>query len=51
MPNLHHLLAGLSPFGEDNPNRVFVPIDEPHGTIEATVEREAKPSLARETGS
>jgi urate oxidase len=39
MPNLHHLLADLSPFGLDNPNHIFVPIDEPHGTIEATVER------------
>lgn len=38
MPNLHHLLADLSPFGLDNPNHIFVPIDEPHGTIEATVE-------------
>jgi len=33
------LLAGLSPFGEDDPYRIFVPIDEPHGTIEATIER------------
>ena len=39
MPNLHHLLADLSPFGQGNPNHIFVPIDEPHGTIEATVER------------
>jgi urate oxidase len=39
MPNLHHLLADLSPFGQDNPNRIFVPIDEPHGYIEATIER------------
>lgn len=39
MPNLHHLLADLSPFGQDNPNHIFVPIDEPHGSIEATVER------------
>ena len=39
MPNLHHLLADLTPFGLDNPNHVFVPIDEPHGYIEATVER------------
>jgi urate oxidase len=39
MPNLHHLLADLSPFGQDNPNYIFVPIDEPHGYIEATVER------------
>lgn len=39
MPNLHHLLADLSRFGQDNPNHIFVPIDEPHGTIEATIER------------
>jgi urate oxidase len=39
MPNLHHLLADLSPFGQDNPNHILVPIDEPHGYIEATVER------------
>jgi urate oxidase len=39
MPNLHHLLAQLSPFGQDNPNHIFVPIDEPHGYIEATIER------------
>jgi len=39
MPNLHHLLADLTPFGQDNPNHVFVPIDEPHGYIEATIER------------
>jgi len=39
MPNLHYLLADLSAFGQDNPNHIFVPIDEPHGTIEATIER------------
>jgi urate oxidase len=39
MPNLHHLLADLSPFGQDNPNHIFVPIDEPHGYIDATIER------------
>ncbi len=39
MPNLHHLLADLSPFGQDNPNHIFVPIDEPHGYIEAAIER------------
>ncbi len=39
MPNLHHLPADLSPFGQENPNHIFVPIDEPHGYIEATVER------------
>jgi urate oxidase len=35
MPNKHYLLADLSRFGQDNPNEIFVPIDEPHGTIEA----------------
>jgi urate oxidase len=39
MPNLHHLLADLSSFGQDNPNHIFIPIDEPHGYIEATIER------------
>ncbi len=39
MPNLHHILADLSPFGLDNPNHIFVPIDAPFGYIEATVER------------
>ena len=39
MPNLHHLPADLSPFGLDNPSHIFVPIDEPHGYIEATIER------------
>ena len=39
MPNLHHLLADLTPFGQDNPNHIFVPIDEPHGYIEAIVGR------------
>jgi urate oxidase len=39
MPNLHHLLADLSHFCQENPNHIFVPIDEPHGSIEATIER------------
>jgi urate oxidase len=39
MPNLHHILADLSPFGLDNPNHIFVPIDAPYGYIEATIER------------
>jgi urate oxidase len=40
MPNKHYLLADLSRFGQDNPNEVFVPIDEPHGTIEARLRRQ-----------
>jgi urate oxidase len=37
MPNIHCLLVDLSRFGQDNPNEVFVPTDEPHGYIEARV--------------
>jgi urate oxidase len=39
MPNKHNLLVDMSRFGQDNPNHIFVPTDEPHGTIEATVRR------------
>lgn len=41
MPNRHCLLVDLAPFGQDNPNMIFVPTDEPHGYIEAKVMREA----------
>ncbi len=39
MPNKHCLLVDLSPFGQDNRNEIFVPIEEPHGYIEARVTR------------
>ena len=39
MPNLHCLLVDLSRFGQENPNQIFVPIDEPHGYIEAVITR------------
>jgi urate oxidase len=39
MPNKHCLLVDLTPFGQDNPNEIFVPTDEPHGYIEARVTR------------
>ena len=39
MPNLHCNLVDLSRFGQDNPNQIFVPIDEPHGYIEAVITR------------
>lgn len=39
LPNRHHLLADLTPFGLDNPNVIFVPITEPFGLIEATLHR------------
>lgn len=40
MPNKHCLPVNLSPFGLENRNEIFVPTDEPHGQIEATVARE-----------
>ena len=39
MPNKHCLLVDLSRFGQDNPNEIFVPTDEPAGQIEARVRR------------
>ncbi len=39
MPNRHHLLVDLGPFGLDNPNEIFVATDQPFGLIEATVRR------------
>jgi len=41
MPNKHCLPVDLSRFGQDNPNEIFVPTDEPHGYIEACVRRRA----------
>ena len=41
LPNRHHLLVDLSPFGLDNPNEVFVATDQPYGLIEATLRRQA----------
>jgi urate oxidase len=40
MPNKHCLLVDLSRFGQDNPNEIFVPVDEPHGYIEARIRRQ-----------
>jgi len=39
MPNRHHLPVDVSRFGLENRNEVFVPTDEPHGLIEATLAR------------
>src|SRR5204863_3741099 len=39
LPNRHHLLVDLAPFGLDNPNEVFVATDQPFGLIEATIRR------------
>lgn len=40
MPNKHCLLVDLSRFGRQNPNEIFVPVDEPHGYIQARVTRQ-----------
>lgn len=51
MPNKHHFLVDLAPFGLDNPNEVFFAADRPYGLIEATVLREdAVPADAAWTG-
>ena len=39
LPNLHHWLADLAPFGLTNDGQVYVSTTEPHGLIEATVRR------------
>jgi urate oxidase len=39
MPNKHHLPFDVSRFDLENRNEIFVPTDEPHGLIEATVAR------------
>ncbi len=40
LPNKHYNLVDLSPFGMTNPGDVFLPTDEPHGLIEATLRRD-----------
>ena len=39
LPNRHHLLVDLKPFGLDNPNEVFVATEQPFGLIEARITR------------
>jgi urate oxidase len=43
LPNKHHFVVDLSPFGLDNPNEVFHAADRPYGLIEGTVRREDAP--------
>ena len=40
LPNRHHLLVDLQPFGLDNPNEIFVATEEPFGSIEARITRD-----------
>lgn len=48
MPNKHCNLVDLSPFHQDNPNEIFVPTDEPHGSIEARVKRSEELAMRAE---
>lgn len=40
LPNKHHNLVDLSPFGLDNPGEVFIATQDPFGLISATVTRD-----------
>ncbi|WP_219465865.1 factor-independent urate hydroxylase [Nonomuraea rhizosphaerae] len=46
MPNKHHFLVDLSPFGLDNNNEVYYAADRPYGLIEGGVLREGAPDAA-----
>jgi urate oxidase len=48
LPNRHHFLVDLGPFGLDNPGEVFYAADRPYGLIEGTVGREGAPAGDRE---
>jgi urate oxidase len=43
MPNKHHFVIDLSPFGLENKNEVFHADDRPYGYIEATIRRDDAP--------
>jgi urate oxidase len=46
MPNKHHFLVDLAPFGLDNENEVFFAADRPYGIIEGAVKREDAPAAS-----
>lgn len=39
LPNIHCLPVDLTRFGEENKNEIFMPIDDPHGYIQCTINR------------
>jgi urate oxidase len=43
LPNKHHFLVDLAPFGLGNENEVFYAADRPYGLIEGTVTRDDAP--------
>ena len=40
LPNRHHFLVDLTPFGLDNPDEVYYAADRPYGLIEGSVRRD-----------
>ena len=44
MPNRHHFLVDLEPFGLDNPGVVYHAADRPYGLIEGSVVRDDVPA-------
>ena len=47
MPNKHHFLVDLSPFGLPNDNEVYYAADRPYGLIEGSVTRDDAPGPGR----
>jgi urate oxidase len=45
MPNKHHFLSDLAPYGLDNPGVVYDAADRPYGLIEGTVVRDDVPEV------
>jgi urate oxidase len=43
VPNKHHFLVDLAPFGLENNGEVFIAADRPYGLIEASVARDGAP--------
>lgn len=43
LPNRHHFLVDLTPFGQPNPGQVYFPADRPYGLIEGSVHRDDAP--------
>ena len=44
LPNKHHYLVDLAPFGLENRNEVFIAGDRPYGLIEGTITRDDAPA-------
>jgi urate oxidase len=43
LPNKHHFLVDLAPYGQDNPGEVYYAADRPYGLIEGAVLRDDAP--------